>query len=134
MIHNGIPPVAVLSAPAKDARAKVRSPAGARFGPSPFRRSRFVPIKRPIPSATAKIKIKGSCWSIGLGCVERPHLAADEPGDNKSGGCRERSDERRLQRAAERRDPRKLSLDPAKDQESRQGQRGRDGQSAGNVA
>src|SRR5262249_37669401 len=61
-------------------------------------------------------------------------LAADEPGDGKSGRCRESSDECRLQRAAGRRDARKMTLDRTEDYESRQGERDRNRQGARNAA
>src|SRR5215467_5446845 len=51
------PPTIKLVAPASDVTVKVRIPAEERDGPSPFRRSRSTPIRRPIPSATMRFRI-----------------------------------------------------------------------------
>src|SRR6516164_4489496 len=51
------PPTIKLVAPASDVIVKVLIPAKERDGPSPLRRSRSTPIRRPIPSATMRFRI-----------------------------------------------------------------------------
>ena len=46
-------------APQSEVMEKVRMPAAARSGPVPLRRSRSMPISRPMPSATARLRIRG---------------------------------------------------------------------------
>src|SRR5450759_3353125 len=50
---KGLPPRTTLTPPNSDASANVRIPAAERCGPSPLRRSRSAPIKRPMASALA---------------------------------------------------------------------------------
>src|SRR5690349_10100565 len=55
---------APAAAPARAVMVKVRTPAAARVGPSPFLRSRSTPISRPMPSAIAKPRRASSDRSI----------------------------------------------------------------------
>src|SRR5918995_1533049 len=57
-------PTAIAVAPSREARVKVRRPAGWRVAPSPLLRSRSMPISRPTPSATRKPTTRGCTMDI----------------------------------------------------------------------